>query len=418
LYSQLRHIIGEPSTIGILGYGVEGRSTYKVLRQAYPSTDIIILDKSPTIQEPDHPHTRTSLGADYLALIGECDIVFRSPGVKLDAEDYTGLVTSQLDVFTKLHGSRIVGITGTKGKSTTTALTHHILSAQYRAALVGNIGIPAFDTIGEEYDYYVCEYSCHQLSDITASPSIAVLLNLYPEHLDYYATVEDYYSTKLNIYKHQLASGILYTTQQVSEIVADLPPRAEVVTAAPDIKYTDALPGQHNKANQDIAATIAFGLGVHLDKINERLATFSGLSHRLEVVHDDGRTKYINDSISTTPQSTIAGIKAYDDIAAVLIGGYDRGIDYEPLISFLSRVSSFEVVLFSKVGARIANELPSRGELFEKFGQAVEYALAANYDGTVLMSPAAASYDEFTSFVERGRVFKEIINKHYERDAQ
>lgn len=392
---------------------MEGRSTYRVLREAYPSTSILVLDQSTQIQIAEHTHTSLSLGDAYMSRIAECDIVLRSPGIKLSGSLYTGRVTSQLEIFTQLHRSRIIGVTGTKGKSTTTSLIHHLLTGSHKTALVGNIGIPAFDTWGEEYDYYVCEYSCHQLSDMSVSPSTAVLLNLYPEHLDYYDSVADYYATKLRIFQYQQPGDSLYTTAQVTTVTNLLPQHAVVVGADQELPHSTSLPGEHNKLNQHIAATVAGLVGVGASQIVARLSTFVGLPHRLELVHKTATVQYINDSISTTPQSTIAGLQAYSDVAAVLIGGYDRGIDYTMLVDYLRQhAESFDVILFSEVGRRLGPQLGL--PVHSTFELAMQHMLITNYSGTVLMSPAAASYDEFSSFVERGQVFKEIINSHYQ----
>ena len=425
----IKDILGDLKHIGILGYGMEGRSTHKIITATYPEANIYVMDQSAGVKVETTEHTHVFAGAEYKTGLEKCEVVFRSPGVRLTDADYNGIVTSQAELFTQIKRKQIIGITGTKGKSTTTSLIHHLLSHKYKVALVGNIGVPALDCLEEDYDYYVFEYSCHQLSDMTTSPAYAVLLNLFPEHLDYYPTEESYYASKKNIYKYQDQNEHYYSILSLAEHgkAISLDQQIKVgehsVLANNDnltidemsIHYCNTLKGVHNKLNQLFAVTISIELGLSITDIAYGLSTFLGLSHRLETVYEANGLRYVNDSISTIPQSTIAAINSYDDVSMVLVGGFDRGIDYLPLTEYLSKRTDFEVVLFSQVGKKLAGMMSSGHEVRTTFDEAVKYCLEKAQKGTVIMSPGASSYDEFKSFVHRGNRYKELINKYFNK---
>lgn len=427
--TALVKILGQPKNIGILGYGLEGRSSHHILRELYPDTKITVLDQQ-DVEQTGHQLDKYRTGKDYRSYLNECDILLRSPGLKLEPTGYSGIVTSQIDLFTQLCRERIIGVTGTKGKSTTTTLIHHLLSQKYETALVGNIGTPALESLSQEFDYYVCEYSCHQLSDITTSPKYAILLNLYPEHLDYYQTVEEYYATKRNIFNYQRTGDKVYS-------IEGLVPRSMVISKDRELDINDQnisingsmcyingikidfsgqLTGVHNEVNQLFAVVIAVELGMCADEVKRGLSIFLGLPHRLETVYENEKLRYVNDSISTIPQSTLAAIASYQDLNMVLIGGYDRGIDYTPLIEQINDGISYRIILFSQVGKRISKAITSDFILVETFAAAVDHVLKKDPSaGTILMSPGASSYDEFKSFTHRGAYFKNRIVDHYKK---
>ena len=426
--TALQTLLGDPKTIGILGYGMEGRSSYTVMRQLYPDTPIIVVDQNAQVEVPDHPLTAVAAGSDYMDALADCDVVLRSPGIKLEVGDYDGKVTSQAALFTQVCRDRIIGVTGTKGKSTTTTLIHHLLSGTYETALVGNIGVPPLEALTAEYDYYVCEYSCQQLSDMEVSPRYSLLLNLYPEHLDYYASVEEYYNTKRNIYQHQDSTDHCYSVSETASPGLQLALGTTYRIAekrllatedcieinSQKIPYTDALAGDHNKLNQLFAIAVCLQIGLEETDIVAPLQSFTGLPHRLETVYEADGLRYVNDSISTIPQSTIAAIQAYDDVALVLIGGYDRGIDYSPLVVYLEQSLEVEVVLFSAVGERLSTLLQRPFVLKPSFAEGTKYTLEHHPSkGTILMSPAASSYDEFRSFVHRGDAFRQMVTAYF-----
>lgn len=428
-FQHLKNLIGPVKSIGILGYGIEGRSSHRVLRELYPNTDILIMDKNENLNITLDQNTRANIGENYLSKINDCDIVLKSPGIRMSESG--SLITSQSRLFTEICRDKIIGITGTKGKSTTATLVHQILSGQFKTALVGNIGQPAFDFLREEYDYYVYEYSCHQLADMKCSPKHALLLNLYPEHLDYYRNIDEYYDAKKNIYKYQTERDLLLTS------VEGLSKGIQIKTDTPiticnqllignvdslkvgyvNIPYSTVLRGVHNQLNQLYAVCIAIALDVDIEIIRERITSFKGLPHRLEIVYDHQNLRYVNDSISTIPQSTIAAMNSFDDLKVVIIGGFNRGIDYSSLIDFLNSFDDVYIVLFSQVGKLIADGLNTPYHYENKFDDAVTFSLSLGlYNGTVLLSPAASSYDEFRSFVERGNQFNKLILSNYKNN--
>ena len=422
-------ILGHPKNIGILGYGQEGRSSHRILRELYPDTTITVYDQN-EVKQTNYNHDHYITGPDYRTHLNKCDVLLRSPGIKLGVSEYTGHVTSQVDIFTKACRERIIGVTGTKGKSTTVTLIHHLLSQHFKTALVGNIGTPVLECLFTNYDYYVCEYSCHQLSDISASPKYAVLLNLFPEHLDYYDTLSDYYATKRNIYNFQVEGDHLYSITgikngalvvSIDETInvngVDILAGEQFITINGNrLKYAQRLTGRHNKLNQAFAVAVAIELGVPVDSIARGLTSFTGLPHRLEAIDISSSLSFINDSISTIPQSTIAAMQSFADLKVVMIGGFDRGIDYEPLVAYLNKNTKCKIVLFSDVGKRISEELIVGYSLFATFADATDFVLELEIgQGTVLMSPGASSYDEFQSFVHRGNFFKDRVVKHFSK---
>ncbi|MBP0977616.1 MAG: UDP-N-acetylmuramoyl-L-alanine--D-glutamate ligase, partial [Oscillospiraceae bacterium] len=218
----------EGKNVLILGFGREGKSTYKRLCEAGGFASVTIADQNQIKDElPDA--VKIISGEQYQDTLNDYDIVFKSPGVVLknDLASYTCKITSQTEIFLEKYASKVIGITGTKGKSTTTTLIHHILSENgVDAVLTGNIGIPCFDVIDNIKDdtKVVFELSCHQLENIRFSPSVAVFLNLFEEHLDHYGSFEKYAEAKQNIYKHQKAGDRLFCNADIKPKKADCAP--------------------------------------------------------------------------------------------------------------------------------------------------------------------------------------------------
>ena len=200
--------------IGILGFGREGQSSFRLLKKLFPDKNIGILDQNNQIKIKGKS-VNTHLGKEYLLALKQYDVVFRSPGIshhkiKKHLNQNTEL-TSQTKLFFKHCPSQIIGVTGTKGKSTTASLIYSVLKQKYSSFLVGNIGLPPLDCLAilKPTDKVAFELSSHQLADLTQSPSIAILLNLFPEHLDYYQDFDQYCQAKTNIFKHQSSSDLL-----------------------------------------------------------------------------------------------------------------------------------------------------------------------------------------------------------------
>ncbi len=434
----------ENKNVLILGFGREGKSTYRRLNEAGGFKSVAIADKNPVNGDlPDSVKTIT--GDNYQSVIDNYDIVFKSPGVVLEKpfESYKAEITSQTSVFIEKYASQIIGITGTKGKSTTTTLIHHILkTCGVDCVLTGNIGIPSFDVIDEikKDTKIVFELSCHQLENISVSPEFSLFLNLFEEHLDHYGTFEKYADAKRNIYRHQSENGILICN-------SDLKPAhdehsGKVITISQNDRSADIfsdnsnfiyngnsyaisenevkLVGKHNFYNIAAAAAACnISCGLPFDQILNAACSYSPLPHRLEYAGEYNGVKYYDDSISTICEAAIQAVTSLKDVDTIIIGGMDRGIDYSSLITFLSDCSVSNIILMSDSGKRIFEEINEKYSdakflnklsLTGKLDEAVKIAKKVTSKGkTCVMSPAAASYNDFKNFEERGDVFKNLI---------
>ena len=432
----------------ILGFGREGQSTFQVLKRLGSCAAIGIADqREPSGNVPDGAVWHS--GADYQSHMDEYDVVFKSPGIVLERpiEEYRCQVLSQAEVFFQIFRDQIVGITGTKGKSTITSLLYHILkSAGKDCTLMGNIGIPAFDRI-EEIDaktQIVFELSCHQLEYMTVSPHIAILVNIHEEHLDHYGTMEKYVAAKENIFRNQKAEDVLVCNVQCLPKEGTCPShllKVDLNGANVDINVENSrenawavdyageryeipvdeirLLGEHNYFDIGMVYAVARMLGVEAEAFSRGLKTYEPLPHRLQLIGVKDGVKYYDDSISTIGDTAIQAMKTLIDTDAVLIGGMDRGIEYDDLIAFLSECSVPHIVLMEETGWRILREIEEKYPQFSRkerlivvdhLEDAVEVAKRVCRSGhSCLLSPAAASYGIFKNFEERGEAFRKMV---------
>ena len=414
----------------ILGFGREGKSTYRFLKNNNVNCLIGIADVNDiTDEEVLKDNVALHTGENYLEAMNEYDLVMKTPGQSFKDVDLTGIrdkITSQAELFLKYGGSKIIGITGTKGKSTTSSLIYAMLKQKYNALLVGNIGLPAFDEMDmyNEMDYFVYEFSSHQLQFIDYSPHIAILLNMYEDHLDHYKDYEEYKEAKRNIYKYQNEGDYYIFNEDEKEVLnGDRILTQHLISISQanlniDIPENENIHGKHNQYNIAVAMTVAKLLGVEADKIEKAIKEFKPLSHRLEPIGIYNEVTYIDDSIATIPEAVISSVESIKNINTVIIGGMDRGIHYASLIEFLSKDKVENVILMYDSGKRIFDELQKRQTISnivyaENLEKAVELAVQITKPGTIcLMSPAAASYGVFKNFEERGNKFKEYVIKY------
>ncbi|MCL2634990.1 MAG: UDP-N-acetylmuramoyl-L-alanine--D-glutamate ligase [Oscillospiraceae bacterium] len=362
----------------ILGYGLEGQSTFRLLEK---------LDCAALVTAWENYHHTTKLPDDY-------DIIMKSPGIPMFGNS-DPRITGQTDLFLRFCENKTIGITGTKGKSTTSSLIHHILTqCSVKSKLIGNIGVPPLDVADELGDnVIVMELSCHQLEYVQASPKIAVLLNIYEEHLDHYVDFDHYRAAKENIFKFHKAGDVLIRGEE-----------ADISALDPTMPK---LRGEHNLKNIAVAVKVAMLLGCSSQEVIKAAYDFSGLEHRLELLTDVNGVKYVNDSISTIPAATIAAVEAFPETDTVIIGGMDRGIDYSSLINFLNDSDIPNIIALPDSGHTIAEKL-NRVRKVNNMEEAVAYARQVTRKCCVL-SPAAASYGVYKNFEERGRHFKELV---------
>jgi len=386
MLDRLRDFFRGKKTL-ILGYGLEGQSTERLLKTLDCAAKTDIADMK--------------FGADYLnALDGDYDIIMKSPGIAL-FDNYRHIaekITSQTDLFLRFRDNITVGVTGTKGKSTTSSLIYHILTVcGFKARLIGNIGVPPLDIVGEMTDeeIIVMELSCHQLEYVKASPNIAVLLNIFEEHLDHYVDFEHYKAAKENIYKYK--HDLLIRGDD-----NDLPRYRAMIDA-----NAAKLRGEHNYNNMAVAVKAAVYLGCGGASAVKAAESFTGLEHRLELFKEAGGVKWVNDSISTVPQAAIAALEAFRETDTLIIGGMDRGIDYTPLIEFLN-VRDINVIALPDSGHKIAESLTVPVYKAADMEDAVNCAKKITRKCCIL-SPAAASYGFYKNFEERGAHFKSLV---------
>ncbi|MDO5425435.1 MAG: UDP-N-acetylmuramoyl-L-alanine--D-glutamate ligase [Eubacteriales bacterium] len=439
MIEALRELV-QGKRVLILGYGREGRATWNLLKRAGGYERIAIADRNTNTMEPG---VEMLVGEDYLAQMEDFDLVFKSPGIVLPRplSEYRCAFVSETEVFFRYYRDRIVGITGTKGKSTTTSLLYHILKEAGKDCIIaGNIGIPAFDMvdrIGPE-TAIVFEMSCHQLEFLTVSPRIAVLLNIHEEHLDHYGTMEKYVAAKQNIFRHQKAGDLFFCGEQClpQEPVAahlvkvgDGTDTADVELQNKTIVYgsrryvidPDRTPllGHHNYYDIAFVYAICQEFGISDEAFTAALSTYQTLPHRLQFLGTKNGVKYYDDSISTIGDTTIQALKTLPDTDTVLIGGMDRGIDYGDLIGYLSDSEVPHIILMEQTGKRIYQEIMrywpdfkgrERLILVDHLKTAVRRAAEVTREGhSCVLSPASASYGIFKNFEERGEVFARYV---------
>ena len=431
----------------LLGYGREGQSTWNVLRRlgTYEALDIADL-KAPAALPEDGTVWHT--GPDYQKCMDDYDVVFKSPGIVLERpeNEYRCSILSQTEVFFQCFRDQIIGITGTKGKSTVTTLLYHLLKqAGMDALLVGNIGIPALDHMEEVKPdtRIVFELSCHQLEYMTVSPHIGILVNIHEEHLDHYGTMEKYVEAKHHIFKNQGPDDILICNVQCLPEEGTCPSgliRAGIDGSGKELDVvqeqdgtwvhfrgqsfcipTDEIKllGQHNYFDIGVAYGVCSILGMDDQVFARGLKTYEPLPHRLQYIGEREGVKYYDDSISTICDTTIQALKTLKDTDTVLIGGMDRGIDYRELIEYLSDCQVPHIILMEATGKRIYQEIHkyypefknrARLILAEHLEDGVKRARQITRPGTsCVLSPAAASYGIFRNFEERGETFSRLV---------
>ncbi len=378
----------------IWGYGREGRSTERFLKTYCDPAKVDVFEGArDDIKEDDYDH------------------IIKSPGIVMDDDDPR--FTSQTQIFLECYSSNTIGITGTKGKSTTSAMMHHVLeTAGKKTVLLGNIGEPALDHFGQidEDTTVVFEMSCHQLRHVSVSPHIAVFLNLFEEHLDYYKTLDKYLAAKANIAKYQDESDLLFVGSNVPPLSGKA--KTVCVDASSVPEYDLGILGHHNQYNAHFVYLIASGVfGIDDATIRSGLKSFKALSHRLQHIGNIDGVDYYDDSISTIPSATIEALAAVPNAKTVLIGGMDRGISYDILIDHINAHKEYNYIFAYDSGKRIYESIDKSDNC--TYVPDLEAAVALAKDITpkgsaVILSPASASYGYFKNFEERGEVFAKL----------
>ena len=446
--------------ITVIGIGISNKPLIRLLLDG--GCDVTVCDKKSREElgniatEYEGYGAKLCLGEDYLDNI-DADIIFRTPGLKpntpqlVEARARNIEITSEMEVFFDLCPCRIIGVTGSDGKTTTTALIAKILEyCGLTIHLGGNIGEPLLCRLDkmEKTDIVVVELSSFQLMTMKKSPDIAVITNVTPNHLDYHKDMEEYVDAKRNIFRYQNETGVLVTNldNEIAKSFVDEAPGAvrlygkcdemdngvyynESMNAicsavcklgGPVIQCADLqIPGMHNIENVMAAMSAAKGF-VLPETMRKAILDFKGIEHRIELVRTLRGVKYYNDSIASSPTRTIAGLKSFDEKVILIAGGKDKGVPFdevgEEIVQHVKKLVltgvAAETLRDAVVGAPGYSEGAPEITIIKDFTEAVKAAAGMASDGdVVILSPACTSYDSFKNFEERGKTFKKIVNE-------
>ena len=454
----------------ILGLGREGLSTYLFLRKKFPDKKLSLADQSsweelvnnwPIWKEIKSKDALLDwqLGEDYLNNLDRFGLLIKTAGIPLtNPQIQTALdrnpqleISSNMAIFFDICPGKIIGITGSKGKSTTTQLIYEILkNAEKKVALVGNIGRAALNHLSEidTETLVIAELSSHQLAELKASPQIAIVQNITPEHLDYFINFEAYLNSKTAIARFQKAADYLIFNPQLegANKIAALSPAQKIthsLESNPDAtafldreslywrsktgeieKIIDlnevSLLGKHNLYNILPAIIVAKLFEISNDSIKETIKNFHGLPHRLELVTTKNGIKYVDDSIGTNPIASAAAIRSFPKGKVILLaGGYDKMLPFDDYVEAIIEQKVKALILFPPTGKKILALLREKlGEenlpsyfFVDNMPEAVELAKQqAQDEDVVLLSTACASFGLFKNYQDRGQQFQEAVN--------
>ena len=458
---QLKKILQKK--IIILGFGREGLSTFKFLRSLNKKKEIIIADKKnlsdfkKTIPKKilKDKNVEFFLGEKYLSCLKSGEVIIKSPGISVfkikeikKAKKNGAIITSGVNLFFEKTRGKIIGITGTKGKSTTASLIYSILKkAKFKVYLCGNIGNPVLDYL--KYDdkntYFIIELSSYQLEDLEKSPEIAVFTSFFPDHLDYHGSLKKYFEAKTNIFSpktkivynakfkkiknflKKYKKNILYPcNNKTNRISKDnyLAINNKKIFSFDSMK----LKGRHNKENILAAVMVAKILKVNSKIIKKTVLNFHGLPHRLEDIGKFKKIYFYDDSASVTPESTREAIITLKNknIGTIILGGLDRGYNFGMLARTILEAKIKNIIFFPDSDKNIWGSLKKSYLKFNKKYSLPEKKSVKNMQDCVqqcfrvtspeeicLLSPASPSYLSFQNFEDRGNQFKEEIKKYF-----
>lgn len=457
MINNIINFIENKNKVLILGFGREGKSTYKLIRKYLKNKKLTIADNNLNLINDNKELSSDSnlkfvLGNSYLDNLNDYDLIIKSPGVNfkyVNYDEFKDKITSQIDLFLRFSNCLTIGVTGTKGKSTTSSLIYNVLDNMgKKVILAGNIGIPVFDIIEDvtKDTIAIIELSCHQLQFVNSSPNISILLNIYEEHLDLYKSYEDYKLAKLNIFKYQKKSDYNIWGLDSPDSKKYFVNKSNSYTFSTDEKNVSHgilisehglymidnnekrlvydkkrkrnLLGDHNLYNVAAALCVSDILNLNTNKVSDLIDSFKPLEHRMELVGTFKGITFYNDSIATIPEATINCIKSIDNCQTVIIGGMDRGLDLSSLISFINDNEKIKTCIFLKeTGYMICDKLEKlkckkrliRANDMEDAVKNAYTFTEENY--ACVLSPAAASYNTYKNFEERGKDYKKWVKE-------
>ncbi len=420
--------------IVIWGVGREGRAAADYVRQQLPEQTFTFVDEDPNadmsfLAKGDRAVREK---AQIEAALVDADAIIKSPGVSLYHPLLNGKKTTSIFNLwlAEPHAAETVCVTGTKGKSTTAALLAHTLNGLGRkAALLGNIGVPITEFSSQEKGVAVIEVSSYQAAGLTEACDIGVVTSLYPEHLDWHGSLKTYYRDKLNLLTHSKTQIVNAEVLETAKEFGLFPKNAVLFNSSSGFHVKggkifdkDALLGSpknphlaraHNLVNICAVLEVLRQLGVKPKDALPVMETFNGLPHRQQELGEKNGVLFIDDSISTTPQSAIAAMDVYTGRPiTIIVGGFDRGIDYAPLVDYARKNKINAVICIGKSGQRIYEQMKAPNAfLSDSLQEAVALAQEKTpAGGVVLLSPASPSYGMFKNFEERGKAFAELFN--------
>lgn len=447
--------------IAILGYDRQGRSALEYWNK--PGNTITICDQNYIQDTP--AGVATKFGGDYLNDLYKFDLIVRTPGLhpreivanNQEDPDILAKVTTNTNEFLKVCPTkRVIGVTGTKGKGTTsTLITKFLQAAGYTVHLGGNIGIAPLDLLKNKIkpdDWVVLELANYQLIDARYSPHIAVCLTITPEHLDWHQDIYEYIEAKRQLFAHQTDTdiAIFNARNNYAQEIADASPAHQFGYEVPDedsepdnttgayvkgshIYFEDeklcsihdvALPGRHNLENVCAAITAVYPLVAHHkhphDIIKTVLQSWKALPYRLQTVATINGVTYVNDSLGTTPETAMAALAAFPDSKVLILGGSDKGVPFDDLIQAVVQDKIRHVVIIGQTGPTIASLMKrydakgviTTSLLGEKATMEEIVQTAAKHaqkGDTVLLSTACASFGMFKDYKDRGDQFNQAV---------
>jgi len=445
--------------IGIVGWGLEGQSAYRfygaeheyLIVNEEPRDDFPMQDKRTQVQFVTTPRTPGLTGnvsdLSYLDGLEFCDkIIYTAPAAKNlekkfghDKDFWAKATTIQHIFFQEVRSKNIIGVTGTKGKGTTSTLIYEMLKAfGKRVFLGGNIGVPVLDFVRDVSpdDWVVLELSNFQLYNLTYSPHIAVCLMIVPEHMDWHPNIDEYAEAKANLFRHQKPEdiAIYFADNEYSAKIASYSPGkkipffrrpgaymddAKVMVDGSEIidKSEIKLLGEHNLQNICAALTAVWQVEQNRDAARRTLVSFSGLEHRLEFSGETDGVKYIDDSFGTAPETTIVAIKAFEQPKVIILGGSDKGADFTALAQEIKNSNVRQAIIIGQITDKITQALNNAGftaittglsSMTEIVDKARELAKPGD---VVLLSTGAASFGMFKNYKDRGEQFKQAVAK-------
>lgn len=408
----------------ILGFGKEGSDTLQFLRVKFPGKKIGVADKNKNIDLKKDKFINFHLGENYLDYIKNYEVIIKSPGISINLiNPYISknqIITSQADLFLSNTKGLVIGITGTKGKSTTSTLIYKILKLKkIKVFLIGNIGKPALSYLLKDKPdkVYVYELSSFQLETINKPPQIAIILNFFKDHLDQHKNINEYFNAKKKITISQNENDFLIFNSKDSEVKKMvLRSNAQKIPFDPN-KNKLELKNFLNIYTEPLFI-IAKMFGIKKDEVIAEIKKFKPLTHRLEYVGKYKEITFYNDSAATIPEATISAIKKLGkDLDSIIVGGVDKGFDLKELSKEIINSNIKNVILFPETGKKIKNEIiksKKKINIFESdnMKKAVEICFRETKKGkTCLLSPAASSFNMFTNYKQRGELFKKYVKK-------